>query len=254
MRKPGLPKLTRQNMEGAPEERWVDSVKTTANESARQIEQLRSADHGVKLLENADVELVEVEVQVPDPWIKVSTTAGAPTFQNSWTNYGGGYTVAAFMKHPDGSVEIKGTVKDGAIGTLIFTLPVGYTPRENFNIAVSSASAHGDLYIGSNGTLTAGTGVNTDFGLACRFLSSDATPIPLSCWPKLIRTKFKKVSAVLLAEVVDGETTKPLPAGLAHHPVWEMTTQKGEPNVKLLNIAGLPYNRKSRIKLLIVGG
>lgn len=250
MRKPGLPKLTNQNMEDAPEAKWVDSVKSTVNVAVQEIEQVRSEAHGIKLLENADVELVEVDVQVPDPWITVGVTPGAPAYQNGWADE----SFVGFYKGPDGVVEFRYSISGGP--GVAWTMPVGYCPTSYVSYAQSDDGGTGVAYpviIDQSGAVTPGSnsGICRATG---RYLSSDSTPVPLSCWPKLVKTRFKKVSAVVVANVVDGETTKTLPAGCVYPPVWEMSTMNGAGQVKLLNIAGLPYNRKSRVSLLIFGG
>lgn len=56
----------------------------------------------------------------PTPW------AGL-TLQNGWTNYGGGYDVASYRKVGD-MVQVKGTVRNGTVGQVWATLPVGYRP------------------------------------------------------------------------------------------------------------------------------
>lgn len=251
MRKPGLPKLTNQNMEDAPEAKWVDSVKSTVNVAVQEIEQVRSENQGIKLLENADVELVEVEVQVPDPWITVGVTAGAPAYLNGWAAESG----CSFYKGPDGVVEVRISIDGGTAGLPAWVMPVGYRPvLAVYNNVMDPSGLGGAQQINIQGDGSVNiTGTDIITG-QFRYLSGDAAPIPLSCWPKMVKTKFKKVAAVMVANVSDGETTKGLPAGCVYPPVWEMSTMNGASQVKLLNIAGLPYNRKSRVSLLIFGG
>lgn len=248
-RKPGLPKLTKQNMEGAPEERYIDSIKSTMNVTVQEIEKLRSDTKGIKLADSANVEVAEFDVQAPDPWISVAdaslssgwvAAAGAPGFK--------------YMKAPGGQVEARINLQGGVDG-VVFTLPVGYRPSDptqdaglnlgTFAGVLISITAAGVVSVtGSGGALWVGHVV---------FLSSDAVPVPLSCWPKFIKTKFKAVSGVSIMNVSDAQDTAKLPAGAVYQPVWEFSTQAGIPQVKLLNIAGLPYNRKSRVRLLIFG-
>lgn len=77
-----------------------------------------------------------------DGWHVVGNP-GEPTFQNSWTNYGGGYQSAAFRKSPDGKVTIRGLVTGGtasatAGGTgVAWTLPPGYRPVSHVTAAGS---------------------------------------------------------------------------------------------------------------------
>jgi hypothetical protein len=79
-------------------------------------------------------------------------SAGEPSFQNGWSNWGAGWPGAAFRKLPDGTVRIKGTVKNGSVGQFaVFTLPPGYRPGENFEAATVSNGAFGYLGVLSNG-------------------------------------------------------------------------------------------------------
>ena len=58
-------------------------------------------------------------------------TAGwvAPTFQNSWGNYGGVFNTAGYLIDSNGFVHLRGLVSGGAGGpACIFTLPAGFTP------------------------------------------------------------------------------------------------------------------------------
>lgn len=49
-------------------------------------------------------------------------------FQNGWVNYGGGYNTCQYFKDKMGIVHLKGMVKNGRVGKVIFTLPAGYRP------------------------------------------------------------------------------------------------------------------------------
>jgi hypothetical protein len=69
-------------------------------------------------------------------WTAVGAT-GAPTFQNSWANFGGVFPPAQFRKLSDGMVVIEGLVTGGADGTVVFTLPVGYRPVKQVRFAQS---------------------------------------------------------------------------------------------------------------------
>jgi hypothetical protein len=73
--------------------------------------------------------------------------AGEPAFMNSWTNYGGGFSSAAFYKDPWGVVHLKGLVQAGTIGTTIFQLPSGYLPSEDLIFANRSNNASGEVRI-----------------------------------------------------------------------------------------------------------
>lgn len=61
-------------------------------------------------------------------WIPIGS-AGAPAFTNGWSNFGGAFATAAFMRK-NGVTYLRGFVKSGTIGSAIFTLPAGYRPSE----------------------------------------------------------------------------------------------------------------------------
>ncbi|MCP4712344.1 MAG: hypothetical protein GY869_27295 [Planctomycetes bacterium] len=52
----------------------------------------------------------------------------ATVFLNGWIDYGGGYNAAGYFKDSVGVVHLRGLVKSGSVGQVIFTLPVGYRP------------------------------------------------------------------------------------------------------------------------------
>ena len=63
----------------------------------------------------------------PEAWV-------APTFTNSWVNYGSGFQTAGYRRIGD-VVYLRGLVKLGTLGTSMFTLPVGYRPTGNILLA-----------------------------------------------------------------------------------------------------------------------
>jgi hypothetical protein len=81
---------------------------------------------------------------------KVGTTAptpllvgavGQPAFANSWVNFGGANQVLSYYRDYSGVVHVYGSIKDGTLGTTVFTLPLGYRPvTALFRPAASGAS------------------------------------------------------------------------------------------------------------------
>lgn len=61
------------------------------------------------------------------PTIYVGSGGGAPAFQDSWANYGSGYSGARFWKDAGGVVHLAGLVTAGT-GPVVFALPAGYRP------------------------------------------------------------------------------------------------------------------------------
>lgn len=109
-------------------------------------------------LDSSNVDLSSVASQ--EKWREVGAT-GQVAFQNSWVNFDSGATsTAGYMKDSLGFVHLKGLVKSGTIGQIIFILPTGYRPAGNTNYSVSSNSAFGSVSITSSGNVTADVGNN----------------------------------------------------------------------------------------------
>lgn len=84
---------------------------------------------------------------------------GEPSFTNSWTNFGGGESVANFYK--EGSrVYVGGLIKSGTINASAFTLPVGYRPGGACRFAGVSNGVFAYLAVESNGNVTVSSGSN----------------------------------------------------------------------------------------------
>lgn len=87
---------------------------------------------------------------IPDPdWIYVgtyptdpNTTADSPPFQSSWANLGGNYPPLRFKKDIAGFIHLEGAITGGSDGTVVFTLPTGYTPARSLRFlgALSTGS------------------------------------------------------------------------------------------------------------------
>ena len=81
-----------------------------------------------------------------------------PTLLNSWVNFGGGYSTAAYSKDGDGIVYLRGVVKDGA-GT-IYTLPAGFRPATTFIAGTVSNALFGAFAVSTAGNISMTTGSN----------------------------------------------------------------------------------------------
>ncbi len=92
------------------------------------------------------------------PWRDVNTEG---LFLNAWVNYGAPYNNAAYFKGADQIVRLRGLVKNGAIGTAIFTLPAGYRPAGSMIVATASNGTFGLVQIDANGTVGVYAGNNT---------------------------------------------------------------------------------------------
>ena len=79
------------------------------------------------------------------------------TLQNGWSAYGSGYPAPQYRKSGN-LVTLRGKMKTGSInnGTLIFTLPTGFTPTYPMDriVSDSSNSWRARLVIATNGQVT----------------------------------------------------------------------------------------------------
>lgn len=101
-----------------------------------------------------------------DGWHEVGGS-GEPAFQNSWVNYGSGWTNCEFFKDEMGIVRIKGLVKNGTANTVVFTLPVGYRPLKIIHFTALGAQTT-PMVTGNvlpNGEVKQRTGTNGYFSL-----------------------------------------------------------------------------------------
>jgi len=92
-----------------------------------------------------------------------------PTLLNSWVNVGPGYSEAGYYKDPFGRIWLRGLLRVGASGTVIFTLPSGYRPAAEavFGIdCLTSAYTPGELDVRINGdVIPTFAGVLNNFSL-----------------------------------------------------------------------------------------
>lgn len=99
-----------------------------------------------------------------EAWTQATLT---PTWVNhSGDNDTGTYKSAGYYKDRNNIVHLKGMVKNGTIGTSIFTLPVGYRPTNKLLFAVNANYAFGSVDIfPTTGQVYAQTGATTAFSL-----------------------------------------------------------------------------------------
>lgn len=89
----------------------------------------------------------------------------APTFANSWVNFGSTFRDAGYWRDAAGVVHILGTVKSGTIDTVMFTLPAGFRPSETLLFSVPSNAAFGYVEVQGDGDVICKVGDNTFVGL-----------------------------------------------------------------------------------------
>jgi len=73
------------------------------------------------------------------PWVNV-------TFQGAHVNFGGNTQPVQYRKQGD-MVQIRGCFKTGAVGSTVFTLPVGFRPPHLLGFDVVSNNAFGRMSI-----------------------------------------------------------------------------------------------------------
>jgi hypothetical protein len=95
----------------------------------------------------------------PQPY-QYGDTPGPPPFQNGWTNAiaaaGGNYEPVAFRWGWDNHLEIKGAFTGGADGTVVFTLPARFWPKqktEPLDIPTTDPNTWAQIVINTDGTV-----------------------------------------------------------------------------------------------------
>ncbi|WP_440118489.1 hypothetical protein [Paenibacillus sp. QZ-Y1] len=83
-----------------------------------------------------------------------------PTLLNSWINYGGVEDGAGYRKDSDGYVHLRGLVKLGVAGAMVFKLPVGYRPKAAIRAPISGAAKFGEMTIGVDGGVYFNAGID----------------------------------------------------------------------------------------------
>jgi hypothetical protein len=208
----------------------------------------------MKLLQQSDIELHSVDIQVPDPWWQVGVTPGAPSFQNSYTG------TATYMKSYDGRVDVHIVVANGTAAT-IFTLPKGFSPKYPVSLVawdgfLGSATVIAQVLADGTVRQIGGTTHTVEFDTS--FMAADVTPlIPPKQFPINIDTGLPSVAGMWVVRVEDGGTSgTSIQANEGYVGSIPFTTQMahGKLTIKIKNIMGLPYNRKSTVTLLAIGG
>lgn len=103
--------------------------------------------------------------EAPLTWTNVST------FNNGWTNFGGGWAPAAYAKDALGFVHVRGLIKDGAAGQ-IFLLPAGFRPPVDLLFPTFANTLLGRVDVLSDGSFVAAVvpaGSNAYFAINISF-------------------------------------------------------------------------------------
>jgi hypothetical protein len=99
----------------------------------------------------------------------VQQTWIVPTMLNGWVDYDPTvFNPTGYYKDDDGIVHLRGLVKTGALGTIIFTLPAGYRPAKQIICATIANNQVHRLDVTNTGSVTTTAGMGTN-----AFLSID---------------------------------------------------------------------------------
>ncbi|MEA2298015.1 MAG: hypothetical protein QOF77_951 [Solirubrobacteraceae bacterium] len=107
---------------------------------------------------------VFVAVELRDGALSPATPIPAP-LQNGWTNLGGGFAPAAFVKTSENRVELTGMIQGGTTGagTVILTLPVGFRPPSALVFPAASSGGYAEISVAANGVVAARQGVSAAY-------------------------------------------------------------------------------------------
>lgn len=108
----------------------------------------------------------------------------APTLLNSWVNWGATASLAGYMKDAMGFVHLRGSVKTGAVPSIIFTLPTGYRPsKDETQITISNDLLGRCDIVASTGAVTASIGNTAWYQLdGITFKADDSTSSASVMW------------------------------------------------------------------------
>lgn len=114
-------------------------------------------------------------ITMPQSTYIIRGPVAAPTFQNGWTNYGGGFQTVRYIEYPDGTAGLIGVISGNTtIGAVMFNLPTQLRP----------AGAH-TFMCPANGGLQSQVVINTNGNVERQSPDTGVTWISLSnCrWP-----------------------------------------------------------------------
>ncbi|MFQ4136449.1 hypothetical protein PGN35_009020 [Nodosilinea sp. PGN35] len=84
-----------------------------------------------------------------------------PTLQNGWVRYDNTFNPPGYFKDSVGIVHLRGLVRSGTIGAVIFTLPSGYRPQfQELFSASTSPNSYARVDVTAAGAVVATTGNN----------------------------------------------------------------------------------------------
>ena len=94
-----------------------------------------------------------------------------PTLINGWAVYDALFGNAAMYRKIGNMVFLRGLVKNGTAGSVIYTLPVGYRPTVRMLFIVDATGGYGRLDIDPNGSVIHNNGATGYFQTSCSFVA-----------------------------------------------------------------------------------
>ena len=133
------------------------AVKSTDKSHASRITSVEQELAAVKSADTAQASrITSVEQQLT--LISGAPLTFAPTLLWGWVNYGDDFAAAGYCKGPDNRVHLQGLIKSGPVadGTVIFTLPQGFRPKQKeMFIVFISGGGYGRVDVHDNGNVVA---------------------------------------------------------------------------------------------------
>jgi len=149
----------------------IITIKTPAGDAEPE-ETVRFLDETKKATNSLATDIATITARidtllVPEAWHIVGDP-GEPVFENLWTNYTASskFNVASFYKDHLGTVHLKGLVvvtSGTGVGTVMFTLPIGYRPEKQLIVAQigDSALVRLDVRVDGSVLLAVGAGAGS---------------------------------------------------------------------------------------------
>jgi hypothetical protein len=94
-----------------------------------------------------------------------------PTLLNNWVVYDATFSNAAMYRKVGGIVYLRGLLKNGTAGAVMFTLPVGYRPGIRMLFIVDGTGGFGRIDVASNGDVIHTSGATGYFQISVSFVA-----------------------------------------------------------------------------------
>jgi len=205
------------------------------------------------------VQFSDVEIILPSEWIYVTASG----FLNSWTNYttAPDASNAAYVKHENGIVEVKGRIKNGTAGLAAFALPTSLRPDSDKSFATNIGAGSGNGWFSisaSNGyVIPYGSGAASDSVINGMFKAKNGSYEPSSppfpIFVRLDRNETPKGVFVAKNEYDDpnGNSSS---CTECNSVCWDTVSSRtgNRVTLRIKGIAGLYHGARNIVRLMIV--